>query len=860
MGNKINFAAINAAALAQFKSLVQEWCPGGMFSGSEYSALNPTRADGHKGSFSINTIKGIWQDFATGDNGGDPISLYAYLFHHGNQGDAAKELATRFGIDGNATASPAPKKTPKKPVWTATIPPDNAPPRHVAHLVRGRPDAVWTYFDADSKTLGHIYRFTNSSGGKEVLPLSWAVNDKTGIGEWRWQAFPEPRWLYGLDRLAAKSDATVLVVEGEKCADVGHAHLEQLAVVSWPGGSKAVDKADWSPLAGRKVMIWPDCDAQTDKAGQLLPAGKQPGMMAALTVAQRLDSLGCKVWLLDIPKPGEKVSGWDIADAVQEGLTGSALADWIKDHAVSFKPVVNEPEQKFGRDYLVDLINNTDDFDLLTGLIPAKVKAACLSKPAYQNLLGKIAKKAQVPKWTLEGSTFDAGDAGGDKPSNFERIDNLNQRHAIVPMGGRILVLNRDFDPVLKKNYFSFSSSRDFELRYSNQTVQDQGETKPLGQYWLSHQHRAQYEGILFQPGGESNGYLNLWHGWGLEPKAGSCELFLNFVLDIICNEDKSLFDYVMKWCAHMVQRPQELPETALVLRGKEGIGKNTFVTVLGEIVGSEHYLQLTSMNQVSGRFSGHLANALLVFCNEAVWGGDKSAQGALKSMITDNYQPIEYKGKDLVMTMNFKRMLYGSNEEWVVPRGANDRHYVIMDVSPVMMGDFSYWQSLKQEKENGGCAAFMEHLLSLDLTGWHPRMTPDHLKVRGWELKIRGAGSVVQWWYDILHQGWIVHTLGEISRNDSFEWPYRCPIKIVQDSYIAWATKMKLTRLESSVVVGKQLSAFGIGTCRPRTDNISRQMFYTLPPIDVARDKFSQFFNLPAKVFDTNNEEEIYG
>ena len=128
----------------------------------------------------------------------------------------------------------------------------------------------------------------------------------------------------------AAPSATVLIVEGEKCADAG-AELPDLVCVSWPGGGKAVDKTDLYPLAGRKVILWPDCDAQRDKkTGKLLPEEKQPGVKTMRRLAEMLHFLGCKVWIVRIPPPGEGSPGWDIADAVAEGLTGEALAEWIR--------------------------------------------------------------------------------------------------------------------------------------------------------------------------------------------------------------------------------------------------------------------------------------------------------------------------------------------------------------------------------------------------------------------------------------------------------------------------------------------------------------------------------------------------
>jgi hypothetical protein len=93
----IDFAAINRAALAVLPSLLARWAPGGIVCGSEYVALNPTRADRRPGSFKVNIRTGRWADFATGDKGGDPISLAAYLAGTG-QAEAARNLAVMLGM------------------------------------------------------------------------------------------------------------------------------------------------------------------------------------------------------------------------------------------------------------------------------------------------------------------------------------------------------------------------------------------------------------------------------------------------------------------------------------------------------------------------------------------------------------------------------------------------------------------------------------------------------------------------------------------------------------------------------------------------------------------------------------------
>lgn len=322
-------------------------------SGAEYEACCPFHTESTP-SFKVSPSKQIYHCFGCGANG-DAIG-----FLRAHQGMSFREAVEALGGDLPPTAiqsAPAQagvgeKAQSRRTAWVQVLPaPENAPARHQAHIKRGWPETVWDYRDEEGRILGHVFRFKTSDGGKEVLPLVWAKHEETGAQEWRWMAFQEPRPLYGLDRLAAKPDATVLVVEGEKCADAAHAQLPELAVVSWPGGGKAVKKADFSPLAGRKVVLWPDADAKREPltvderdAGMnqhdkpFLPPEQQPGIKTMIELASVLHGLGCQVWLMRVPEPGTKPDGWDVADAVADGLTGAELADFIRAQSDALAP------------------------------------------------------------------------------------------------------------------------------------------------------------------------------------------------------------------------------------------------------------------------------------------------------------------------------------------------------------------------------------------------------------------------------------------------------------------------------------------------------------------------------------------
>ena len=94
----LDFAEINAAALANFPAVLARLLPGGKRIGKDFVALNPRRADRRPGSFKINVYTGRWADFATRDKGGDPVSLVAYLDRI-SQGEAARLLARMLGVE-----------------------------------------------------------------------------------------------------------------------------------------------------------------------------------------------------------------------------------------------------------------------------------------------------------------------------------------------------------------------------------------------------------------------------------------------------------------------------------------------------------------------------------------------------------------------------------------------------------------------------------------------------------------------------------------------------------------------------------------------------------------------------------------
>ncbi|MGO4521145.1 VapE domain-containing protein [Dyella sp. 2RAF44] len=343
-GTKIEFGIINAALNAD--TVVPTWLPDGKRQGREWVARNPNRNDKNAGSFSVNLSTGKWADFAAGDeaNGGDLVSLYAYLFHRGDQGAAARDLAESNGIriDTEARQQYADNKVDSiadaqpRPVIPA---PPGVPACDPTHYRFGKPVASWTYRNADGAVMLHVARYEPEGMRKQLVPWSWCEKPE-GYAMWmaRGVTGDMKRPLYGLDRLNANPDADVIVVEGEKTADAAQALFGESAVcVAWLGGSATAGKVDCKPLKGRNVTLWPDFDAERERltvdekdAGvdpstkPLLALHEQPGFKAMMTLALVLKA-HAKVQMVGYT-PGEFEHGFDLADGWDAATARAYLA------------------------------------------------------------------------------------------------------------------------------------------------------------------------------------------------------------------------------------------------------------------------------------------------------------------------------------------------------------------------------------------------------------------------------------------------------------------------------------------------------------------------------------------------------
>ena len=407
-----------------------------------------------------------------------------------------------------------------------------------------------------------------------------------------------------------------------------------------------------------------------------------------------------------------------------------------------------------------------------------------------------------------------AADDGGD-----DGLELLNRNYALVIMGSRAVVMREsDHGPI--EDRLKFISIEALKAYFANRTVKRVKKTwdaerekwikttsyPKIAPLWLASKARRTFDGVEFFPDpGDAPGtphYFNLWRGFSVTPDESPPELrrkkytvFRDHLLTNVCDGNREHFDWLFAWMAHMVQRPRERIGTAVVLRGRMGVGK----TVLGHVLGSlfqAHYFLVDDPRYLVGQFNAHMASCLLLQVDEGFWAGDKAAEGRLKGLITADKQMIEAKGVDPIRLDNYVRLMFSSNEGWVVPAGMDERRFAVFDVADHAKENHGYFAELYREMDNGGRGALLADLLAVDLEragAPNVRVIPKTEALL--EQKIRSLAPIEQWLFSRLTDGAQTHRKSK--------WEHIVAIRTIYSDFLRWADRVGIRRKPSDIEFG---------------------------------------------------------
>ena len=411
------------------------------------------------------------------------------------------------------------------------------------------------------------------------------------------------------------------------------------------------------------------------------------------------------------------------------------------------------------------------------------------------------ARKMRAEDGTAEPGGFGAGTSSAttnqsdrDPCAEFHAaVDRVNKDFFICQFAGAVPICTFHHDPEMGRRHLVFMKPADFRLKFLTETYlvgfkRDGSELwKDLGTGWQESKRRRQYERAgMFPRGDAPPGTLNLWQGWGFEPKPGEWKVLSEHIRLVICNGDKQAAKYLIKLLAYWVQNPEKVGEVAIVLRGKKGTGKGAFVKALQRWF-LHHFVHITQPRHLVGNFNAHLADACLLFADEVTWGGDKPGEGVLKGLVTEQTLQIEPKGINSFSTRNRLKIVIASNSDWVVPVTEDERRFFVLDVSEAKRGDREYMNKLHAAIEGGEAEAMLHDLMHLDLSKFSHRDVPHTNGLN--RQKAEGLDSVGRWWMSCLTEGRIV---GGRTYEDRLgppigtrHWPGELSKSRVHDAYV---------------------------------------------------------------------------
>jgi hypothetical protein len=557
---------------------------------------------------------------------------------------------------------------------------------------RGKIVETYDYTDETGVVLKQVVRFS---------PKGFSQRKPDGKGGWIGYVRGVRDVPYRLSEVLRAQ--TVFVVEGEK--DVESLRARGLVATTNAGGAGKWPDNFGKYLAGKETIILPDND----------PAGQDH----VQKVARNLHGFATSVRLLELPGLAPK---GDVTDWFRAGNTVEKLLE-----LVSGCPLWKPPQE---------------------AAPSAQTQAADHLRTAFQI----------QPKPAMNESV-----AAAQTDLKRHIIDFNDRFYVVGDFGGKCHVCWEEIDPVTRNLTLGHQSFNEFSNRFMHERVEVGQRTDKNGtttrifmtqaMAWLMNKNRRQYKQVAFCPGEKLGPEIrNLWHGFDVNAMKGDCSLYLAHLKDNVCKGDAAKFDWLIKWMAYKVRHPGEQGHTAVVFKGKEGVGKNVAAECFAHLFGA-HAVVVTQREQLAGRFNAHLRACCILIANEAFFAGDRQHQASLKSLITDRSMMIEAKGVDAVRARNRISIIIMSNEDWVVPAGPEARRFTVFDCGENHREDTEYFGAIQHQLDHGGYEALLYHLLNeVDLKNFDPRrILRTQALAEQQSQSLRGADAA---WYECLHRG----------------------------------------------------------------------------------------------------------
>ena len=300
---------------------------------------------------------------------------------------------------------------------------------------------------------------------------------------------------------------------------------------------------------------------------------------------------------------------------------------------------------------------------------------------------------------------------------SLESINNMFPSLHKVIVGNGVYVIDENLEDKLPRDpkvIEQLYSGREYRVKYpfivNNAIVEKIVDSFPL---WFKNTEAL--ERIVFRPslpeGTCFESGVKVWNTYRkIEPEngEGTPDLFLQHLRED-CSQTEEEYQYLLNWIFNLILYPEEKPETAICLSGKQGTGKSIIAQCLGYVFNDDYIRTIDNSEALTGRFDSHWKQSLLVVLEESTVASHRGIWPILKSLITSQTVFYEKKGVDPIRINNYMRFLLCSNDDFCCPKEQNDRRWFCLKVNDNHIQDAAFFGKMLSDMKNGGAKKLIE-------------------------------------------------------------------------------------------------------------------------------------------------------
>ena len=267
----------------------------------------------------------------------------------------------------------------------------------------------------------------------------------------------------------------------------------------------------------------------------------------------------------------------------------------------------------------------------------------------------------------------------------------------------------------------------------------------PVAPIWLAWHLRSQAEGFTYRPDQapltiDRKGLYNVFEGFPMKPVKGDVSKF-HTLIDNICGHKEDEKHWFMCWLAYPLQHPATKQTTAVLVQGNnEGTGKSMLGKTMRYVYGNNYIL--IAQERLFDRFNMWAEGKLFVHVDD-MHGIERYAQAdALKRIITQDVNVIEYKGMDVYSIPDYANYYLTSNRFDVLKISDRDRRFFVLScetfLSPQFFREYAEWLP-------EGAAYILDYLLSYDCGDYSPFEKPPVTEAKK-RIESMGESDLYNW------------------------------------------------------------------------------------------------------------------